>query len=148
MSFQMNRPQFIPEEQMRLQDLHRWLTLEGSSITLGSFAFIVPYGIVFLILKWGAVLFTPYLIWQLYKCKRYTWLIGFLIFVAVPGIFSIFLSQGGFSTVSGFLLGVLPLVTFYIYTWTLRYAVGEWLEEIRWIRLERAKQRRGYYHNR
>ena len=128
---------------MRLRQLHRWLTLEGSSFALGSFALFLPYGLVFTLLKWGAVLFTPYMIWRLFQSKRYAWIVGFAIVVGIPALWVFFRRDTGISDVSGFLLYLLPLITFYAYTWLLRYSVGEWLEELRWKRQDRHRETYG-----
>lgn len=118
--------------EVRLRELHRWLTLEGSSGALMGLALFLPYGFVFTVLRWGAIFFSPFLLWRLLQFKRYGWIAGFVIFVGLP--FSVaFLSEA--EGAAGFLVSVLPLVSFYAYTWMLRYAVEGWLEDITGARL-------------
>jgi len=120
---------------MRLRELHRWLTYEGASAGLGGTAFVVPYGIIFLALKVAAVVFTPYLLLRLYQCGRYGWMIAFGLLVGVPAIMA--LANGG-PGVGAFVLSILPLFMFYLYTWVLRHCVGEWLEDLQWRRIDAA----------
>ena len=122
----------------RLQELHRWLTLEGSTCILGGTGFYFPMGIVFLVLKWGAILFTPFMLWRLYQLRKTGWIIGFVVFVGTPLVASFFLPR---MSTFGFLTSMMPLVVFYLYTWILRFQVGEWLEELRWKQIDRVKQK-------
>lgn len=116
-------------EKRYLTELHRGLTLGGSSWILGGSAVFLPYGIVFLLLIVAAIAFSPYMLWRLYKCGRKGWLAGFAVTVLVPAALALVLSPGG---LSGYLLGATPLITFYIYTWILRLSVSEWLDNLKW----------------
>lgn len=116
-------------EAYRLQQLHRWLTVGGSSGAFAGAAFFLPYGIVFMMLKWSAVVFAPYMLWRLAQSRRYGWIAAFVLVVGLPLGFSLIAQPQG---VSSFLFSILPLLTFYTYTWLLRHSVGERLEELRW----------------
>lgn len=120
-----------PLEERRLQELHRWLTWEGISSGLSGLAFVVPYGLVFMGLKWSAIIFTPYMLWRLYQAGRFGWITGFGVAVGLPALLVFSLRPGG---VPGFVFSMFPLASFYFYTWLLRYTVGEWLETMRWER--------------
>ena len=124
-------------EESRLQELHRWLTLEGMTIGFGTFGFFLPMGLIFMLLKWGAIAFTPYMLWRLYQSRRFGWIGAFVLFVGIPAGLMLSRSEPGISNISGYFIYMLPLVTFYAYTWILRYSVGEWLEELKWKRHER-----------
>ena len=116
-------------EQHNLEHLHRWLTIGSSSGAFAGAVFFLPYGLVFMVLKWAAVLFSPYVLWRLIKAKRYGWITAFVLLVGLPVGFSLFARP---DTVSGVIFSALPLLTFYGYTLALRHSVGEWLEELRW----------------
>lgn len=131
-------------EEVRLRQLHHWLTLEGSSIGLGFSAFFIPYGLIFMLLKWGAIIFTPYMIWQLYQSRRYSWIVGFVIFVGIPTVLMLLRQEHGISDISGYFIYMIPLITFYAYTWILRHSVGEWIDDLRWKRQDRLKELRRY----
>lgn len=114
---------------MRLRELHRWLTLEGSSAALVGGGFVMPYGYIIGLLVLGAIIFTPYMLRRLYQVRRFGWIAGFGVFVGLPVLVALGISTG---VVLGYVLWVLPLLFFYIYTWTLRLAVGGWLEDLSW----------------
>lgn len=113
-------------EQVRLRELHRWLTYEGLSGALVGFSFAVPYEVVFMVLKGAALLFTPYMLLRLFQLRRYGWIVGFIITVVLPLLLVMLVQPEG---VAGILFSAFPLATFYAYTWLLRYSVGEWIEE-------------------
>jgi hypothetical protein len=123
-------------QETRLRRLHRLLTLGGSSFALGGLAFVLPFGLIFALLRWAAIAFTPYMLWQLLRAGRYGWVIGFAVTVGLPALLGLFSEPDG---VAGYLLGVLPLVTFFVYTWVLRHNVAEWLEELHWKREDAVK---------
>ena len=130
----------ISGETSRLQQLHRWLTIGGGSMMLGGSALILPMGIVMMVMLWGAVLFAPFMLWQLYQLQKRGWILGFLIVVGVPLIGSFFVDR---VSVFGMILSMLPLVMFFGYTWLLRQYVSGWLEELRWKREDQLRQRYG-----
>lgn len=112
------------QSQQRLRQLHRYLTVEGSSIVIFLALSFIPYDVVFVVLAGIAMIFTPLLLVTLYKERRIGWLIGFTAVVGVP------LAASFIPTENRILQEVLmstPLLTFYLYCWVLRWAVGEWL---------------------
>jgi hypothetical protein len=125
--------------ELHLQKLHRWLTAGGLSALLGTGAYFVPYGIIMMVLIVAAVVFTPYMLWSLYQCRRFGWIAAFGVLVLLPALLAVALSPGG---VAGFLLAMLPLFNFYLFTWVLRHAVGEWLENLRGQRMLRQQEQR------
>lgn len=135
-------PTFLSGDEARLRRLHHWLTLEGSSVVLGSFVFFLPFGLVYTVLKWGAILFTPYMVWTLVQCRQYGWVAGFAVVVGIPAVFGFFAET---TTVGGFILSMLPLFMFYVYTWVLRHRVGEWMEELRWKRQNEILQMKSHH---
>lgn len=111
-----------------LNRLHKWLTRELSSSSLGFGAFILPPSFIGLLLVAAAVVFAPYMLQTLYRLERFEWIKGFLLFVGIPCLLCLLPAAGYLS----WTLGVLPLLTFYLYTWALRHSVSEWIEELRW----------------
>lgn len=76
--------------------------------------------------------FTPYMLWYLYKAKWHKSIIVFLAVVVQPFLFSEFMEFE--NHILGFLLSILPFLTFYIYTYILSYMIGEQLNEIQTVR--------------
>ena len=128
----------ISGETGQLQELHRWLTWSGGSMTFGGTALILPMGIVVSALTWAAILFTPFLLWKLYQVQKTGWIIGFLVMVGGPLALSFFAEK---VSVLGIILATMPILMFYLYTWTLRHYVGEWIEEIRWSKYDELQLR-------
>lgn len=123
----------IYEDETHLRELHRWLTIGGSSGVLSGGAFFVPYGPIVMLLVAAAILFTPYLLWRLAQVRRYGWIVGFVLTVGLPALIGLYVTLSG---LAGFFVAILPLVAFYAYTWLLRSSVGAWLEALRWKRLD------------
>lgn len=118
---------FASEEYDNLESLHQWLAYELSSAGLSGLAFLLPYRYVVLLLKLAAFIFTPYMLWRLFKAGRFGWIAGFFITVGLPFLYGQRADPTGIIT--GFLLSILPLITFYLYTWALRLHLSEWLME-------------------
>jgi hypothetical protein len=77
----------------------------------------------------AAILFTPYMIFVLWKEKKYGWIIIFMFMVVLPLLIIIlFLSD------HLFYLAYLqiPLPLFYLNCFSLRFDSKEWLKEITW----------------
>lgn len=142
-------PELMPvlRKEERLRSLHRALTWGGSSAGFLWVLFWMPFGLIFTVLLLAAVLFAPYLLFSLVRLGRKGWVLAFALFVLLPiGVAVVSVTGasvgllpgvGGITlpnTVAGYLLFILPLLTFYGYAFILRYSVGEWLEEARWAR--------------
>lgn len=87
-----------------------------------------PYSLIMLGLSVLAVLFTPFMLWHLYRAKWHKSIIVFFAVVILPFVISLFIPLE--SSVVGFLLSITPLLSFYIYTWLLSYMIGEYLSEL------------------
>ena len=134
--------------QHRLERLHRWLTLEvaGGGLVLGGLFFLPS--VAFPLLFYAALAFTPYMLRALYVTGRWSWIVGFALFVGLPFAFA----YGDSETIRAILqgrarsllfaggdpLGLMlragPVIAFYLYTWALRHAVGSWVEKLQWQR--------------
>ena len=119
---QVSVPTF--ETDTHLGSLHHWLTLEVPTGWLFFISFFGPLSFLVSILKIGAILFTPFMLWKLVLLKRWGWIAGFVVVVVGPYL------AAGF--VDGWLGGLLevyiPLGLFYGYTYALKFATSEWLE--------------------
>lgn len=120
----------LMQQEIRFSRFHNWLTAEGVSASLVVMVFLAPT-ITLMIMVAAAVLFTPYLLWQLYQSRWYGWMVGFGIFVGVPTLVTLLLQTEGYMAM---LLSLWPLFMFYTYTWALRHAVGDWLSHAYWKR--------------
>lgn len=89
---------------------------------------MLPYSLIMLALSVLAVLFTPFMLWHLYKGKWYKSIIVFFTVVILSFVIIQVIPLE--SSVVGFLFSTLPLLFFYIYTWLLSYMIGEYLSEL------------------
>lgn len=128
----------VSEEEYALRGLHHWLTRGGSSVLLAPMGVFVPYSIVLSVLFVCAVVFTPYMLYQLVKARWYKSVATFVVTVLVP--FIVFRFVSGSSTGMA-LMAFVPFVAFYLYTWILRAVVGDYLREKAEVRVLEASSR-------
>lgn len=107
-----------------LDRLHAWLRAERLASLLGAAAFVVPAGLVALVLAVAAVVFTPVLVHGLWRLRRTGWLAAFAVLVGGALAGTAFLPGEW-----GMLRGALLLLAFYVYSWALSLAVAEWRRE-------------------
>ncbi|PAU93843.1 hypothetical protein CK503_09215 [Aliifodinibius salipaludis] len=119
-------------EEHSLSQLQYWLQYEKYSCVAGAGIVWMPYGLIMMGLLILAVLFTPFMLWHLFKAKWYKSIGIFLATVIIPLIISQLFDIG--NTVADFLLMVLPLFTFYGYTWILSYVIGNHLNEMETVK--------------
>ena len=111
----------------RLEPLHRFLTLELLGAAAGSgFVMLFAYSLLLPLLRVAAFTFAPYVLWMLYKEKRFGWLAFFALLVGVPTV-GAFVADGA---AAAFWDGA-ALVAFYFYCLLLKHAVGQWVDEAR-----------------
>ena len=122
----------VGEDEYALQQLHYWLAYEGLTFLGGSAAFWLPYQLVFTVLVLLAAVFTPYMLWQLFRARWFKSIGVFVVVVLLPFVCSKVVPVN--DPLAEFLLLALPLVAFYVYTWVLRLVLGEHLSERRWMR--------------
>lgn len=115
-------------DESSLRELYYWLQYEKHTWMLGGGIAWFPYGLIMLALSILAVLFTPFMLWHLFRAKWYKSIIVFFVVVILPFVISQFIPLE--SSVIGFLLSVTPLLNFYIYTWLLSYMIGEYLSKL------------------
>ena len=115
-------------EKKSLNQLQSGLEFEKYGWVLGAGIVFVPYNIVLMGLLIIAVVFTPFMLWHLYKAKWYKSISVFIVTVILPFIGYQFFNTGHF--VADFLLMVFPLFTFFCYTWILSYVIRDYLNEL------------------
>jgi len=131
----------VTEEEYSLSQLQQRLQYAKHSWSFGAIILWLPYVPVFMILKILAIVFTPYVLWHLFKAKWYKSVVVFGAVVVLPYVIYQFIQVE--NNILGFLLKVLPLLTFYLFAYILSYMIGEHLSEIktlkRWKRDEKIR---------
>ena len=122
----------VTVEESSLSSLYYWLQYEKHSWILGSGIGWLPYSIVLMIVSIAAIIFTPYMLWHLFRAKWYKAIITFCSIVILPFVIHQVIQIDN-SAIS-FSLGILPLVTFYFYTYVISYLIGEHLNKLKTIR--------------
>jgi hypothetical protein len=110
----------------QLRRLRHWLTYNRYTIFTYGGGIFFPAGIILLCLILLAILFTPYMLFVLYKNRKHGWLLLFAIIVGIP-ILPAFLSTGNF--VLNVMMHFLPLLAFYLYCFLLRFSVDDWISD-------------------
>lgn len=116
-------------EESSLSSLYYWLQYEKHTWILGSGIGWLPYSLVAMVVSIAALIFTPYMLWHLFKAGWYTSIIFFCLIIGVP--FFIYQSVEFDNSSLSFALGAFPLFTFYCYTYVISYLIGEHLNKLR-----------------
>ena len=118
----------------RLRKLQHWLTIEsvgGISLVLlakGSFylgvSMDVPFIYWYSFLIVAALVFTPFMVLTIARSGHRGWLVAFALVVCLPCVLMFLPIHDPFFELA---FQLLPLLMFYAFCWTLRYAVSDWL---------------------
>ncbi len=109
-----------------LTRLSKYLNYEIAGSVLFLFSFFAGFLIFFLIV--AALVFTPFMLYELYKENKNGWIVFFFILIVVPFILSIIFHL----TVSFvFPWYLIVLALFYFYCFLLRIEVNNWMRERR-----------------
>lgn len=117
----------------RLQKLYKWLNFELPGIILFGISFF--YNIALTVLLIAALLFTPYMMYVLYREGRYGWIAAFGLCVALPAALSYYFIGasfgGGYQLFAGkqILAGYIPLAFFFCYCFVLKLSIPSMIEE-------------------
>lgn len=111
-----------------LLKLQSWLQYGKHSWSLAAFLFYLPFGFSGSILKIAVLVFTPFMLWQLYKAGWIKSIVVFLLLVALPYLVTSLLDLG--TEVTHFLIRYLPIVNFFLFTYAISYMIGEELNEL------------------
>ena len=105
-----------------LKRLHYWLKYELSSSVLLLLWWL--WGLAIFLATAAALIFAPFMIYILYKERKFGWIIFFFLIVILPLILIIAFTLH--SNYFAFLIFI-PLALFYFYCFTLRITVADWL---------------------
>lgn len=108
-----------------LEKIQSILRIEIPAYLLLSLSFFT--GIGFFILKIVILLFSPYMVFVLFRLKKFGWITTFCLIVVLPYIFSFIKFSDATLTL---LINLFPLLTFLIFTFLLKMVIPDWLEEI------------------
>jgi hypothetical protein len=114
------------EEDYLLKKLKYFLNYELSSSSLYLLSFV--YFSTFVLAIIAAVIFTPFLIYVLYKNRKYFWLILFFVFILFPTLIIYF------TNLKEMVLSIalyIELGLFYFYCVVLRFVVADWVEDVK-----------------
>ena len=114
------------EEDYLLKKLKYFLNYELSSSSLYLLSFV--YFSTFVLAIIAAVIFTPFLIYVLYKNRKYFWLILFFVFILFPPLIIYF------TNLKEMVLSIalyIELGLFYFYCVVLRFVVADWVEDVK-----------------
>jgi hypothetical protein len=126
--------QQIEETAARLRRLQYWLTIESiggvslSALVTGSVYLLALFNLSFVywysLLAIAALAFTPFMLATIIRAGHPGWVTVFIVMVILPcGLMLLPLHDPFFELA----FQLFPLLMFYIYCWTLRYAVDDWL---------------------
>ncbi len=112
----------VYSKDQNLKRLNYWLKYELSSSTLLLLSWF--WGPAILLSTIAAVVFTPFMIYTLFKEKKFGWIIFFGILIILPLIIIIVFSLHSTYFME---LILIPLALFYFYCFLLRFTVSDWL---------------------
>jgi hypothetical protein len=117
-------------EMLSLNELNRLNKILKYKLSEGILFLLSILNSVFIfLLVIAAIIFTPYMLFVLFKEKRFGWITFFLILVILPMIL-LFLF---FRHIDNFIyFFIIPLAFYYFYCFLLKMTVAEWVEEKSW----------------
>lgn len=117
----------------RLEELQKWLNFELPGMVIFGISFF--YHTAFILLFTAVICFTPYLLYVLFRERKYTWLVSFGIFVALPAFVSYYLigafPHPGYYFTAGYqiLASSVPLAFFFFYCYVLKLSIPGMLDD-------------------
>jgi hypothetical protein len=114
-----------PSQKYNLQRLQYWLEFELSASTLMLFSFF--WGLLMGLAFIAAIIFIPFMIKVLYEERKWGWIISFIVIILLPGIIIYLIN---IPTGTKMLLSYIPLAFFFLYCFTLRMTVRDWLTNV------------------
>jgi hypothetical protein len=94
--------------------------------------------ILLIIISVAAILFTPYIFYVLIKEKKYGWIITFFMMTLIPLSLTYILFKDSIFIEA---LILIPLLSFYIYCYLIKFEVDKWLSDYSWHQ-ERLQQKK------
>jgi len=133
----MNEPSIVgvlsSSEDYAVERLHYWLNYQTKTIFIGGGLFWLPFGPIFLLLTIVAFLFAPYMMWRLAQAGWYKTLILFICVVIAPLVAAQFVNPQ--NQILNYALMFGPMLAFYLFTWILKFVLGDQVDEIKGNRL-------------
>ncbi len=118
----------VSVEVYSLRELLYWLQYEKHTWTLCAGGIYLPIGLILMLVTLLAIVFTPYMLWHLFKAKWYKSIVVFLIIVVLPFIaFQILEIE---NEVLSYIVKSIPILTFYLYTNVISYVIGGHLNKV------------------
>ncbi len=77
----------------------------------------------------AAVIFTPYIFYVLINEERYGWMVTYFVMVPLPLVAGYFIFQDTLAFEAALLI---PLLSFYLYCYLIKYAVDDWIRQYKW----------------
>jgi hypothetical protein len=87
--------------------------------------------IILLIFAAAAAILTPYIFYVLIKEERYGWIVTYLIMIPFPLVAGYFIFKDTLAFEAALLI---PLLSFYLYCYLIKYAVDDWIRQYNWTR--------------
>jgi len=116
----------VSSERYNLEKMSRYLNYELSTAVFYFLSY--AWGFTLLLAIIAATLFTPFLLFVLFKEKKIAWLISFFISVIIPLIICIILGVI-YGHLAAFIL--VPLGFFYLFCFVFKYSVNDRLAELK-----------------
>lgn len=85
--------------------------------------------LLFILIYSPPVLFTPFILYVLFKEHRYGWLTAYILFVILPAITPFIFTAEGIVKALWIPLFILP---FYLFSFFMRFSVNDWIKEYYW----------------
>jgi len=99
--------------------------LSSSALYILGICAIAIYPVVMIIITITAVIFTPYLLFILYKEKKFGWITAFFIMVVLPLLINILFISDYFSNI----LNSIIIGLFYLFCYILKMSTRDWVAE-------------------
>ena len=87
--------------------------------------------IILLVFIFAAVIFTPYIFYVLIKEERYGWIATYIIMIPLPLLSGYLIFKDTLAFEAALLI---PLLSFYLYCYLIKYAVDDWIRQYNWTR--------------
>ncbi len=122
------------EKEKTLSRLYQTLTASNYSIVAFAGYGFINYGTVLFLLTVAAVFYFFYLLKTFISLKKYGWLVSLVVLVAIPYIVKFLFFKDNIAL--AIVLPNLSLLFFYLFCWILKFAVSNWLEDVRYENLD------------
>lgn len=120
-------------EERSIGELQKWLQYAKHTWPIGAGIFFFPYGLVLMALKVVAYVFSPFMLYYLFRAGWYKSVAVLLTMVVLPFALAHFIQLE--HPALNYLFTFLPFFNFYLYIYSINYLIGEYM-----IKVETLKQ--------